>query len=436
MALMLQEYTGAQFKETNAAAPLDLTEADISYTDAIDPNSLMVEIEGIHAYPHATRNFTRYMPKALKESIPSWTKPYMRPLIKHHNESNGEIIGRVCDAEYKTNKTLSGTPALKFTVNIPGTQTKEDVQNGLLATASIGVMAHDVRCSICGAHLENGETCNHERGQVYTVNKKPQTCYWDIYGFEAKELSYVVVPSDMYARNIKIYPASQSGSKTQLKESTDLQDPINNTDDNNIDLNEHKGDVDDSMDAAKEKELKEALEKNTALEKQVKELTEAKEKADKSVKELTESKDKLDAQVKELSEAKQQLEEEKAQEVKLREGAENALAEAKKTIRESMVETFQLMRKAVGREALSEDAISKRSEDSIRDGIADLKEEFTAIEANKTKLPKPNSVKNPSLVEGHDSDVFKPKSTHISEPVNLREGAESILNNIFRAHVR
>ena len=73
MALMIREYTGDKFIKTNEIkAPLNLTEATIETNvsdEAIDPNSLMVEIEGIHAYPHATRNFTRYMPKCLKNSI-------------------------------------------------------------------------------------------------------------------------------------------------------------------------------------------------------------------------------------------------------------------------------------------------------------------------------------------------------------------------------
>lgn len=222
MALMIREYTGDKFIKTNEIkTPLNLTEATIETNvsdEAIDPNSLMVEIEGIHAYPHATRNFTRYMPKCLKNSISLWTTPYRRPLIKHHNEENGEIIGRICAAEYKTSKTLSGTPALVFTVNVPGEEAKKDVKNGILSTASIGVMAYDVRCSICGTHLEDGDECEHERGREYTVNGKKEVCYWDVYSMEPKELSYVIVPSDIYAKNTKIYPATNSRNKPIIKE--------------------------------------------------------------------------------------------------------------------------------------------------------------------------------------------------------------------------
>ena len=96
MALMIREYTGDKFIKTNEIkTPLNLTEATIETNvsdEAIDPNSLMVEIEGIHAYPHATRNFTRYMSKCLKNSISLWTTPYRRPLIKHHNEETGKLL--------------------------------------------------------------------------------------------------------------------------------------------------------------------------------------------------------------------------------------------------------------------------------------------------------------------------------------------------------
>ena len=111
MAIEINEFVGNDFfsKTIESAKALDgvnVTEASNtqSINQNIDPDSLMVEIEAIHAYPHATRNFTRYMPKGLKNSVPSWTNPYNRPLIKHHNEENGKIIGRVLEAKYIENK--------------------------------------------------------------------------------------------------------------------------------------------------------------------------------------------------------------------------------------------------------------------------------------------------------------------------------------------
>lgn len=424
MALMIREYTGDKFIKTNEIkAPLSLTEAAIETNvsdEAIDPNSLMVEIEGIHAYPHATRNFTRYMPKCLKNSISLWTTPYRRPLIKHHNEENGEIIGRICAAEYKTSKTLSGTPALVFTVNIPGEEAKKDVKNGILSTASIGVMAYDVRCSICGTHLEDGDECEHERGREYTVNGKKEICYWDVHSIEPKELSYVIVPSDIYAKNIKIYPATNSRNKPIIKES------LNNKGVKMMPNN------DDNL----EKELKEAKDKIVKLEQDIKDLTEAKTNSEDKISELTETNSKLAKQVADLNEAKNKLEEEKQEELHLREGVENALAEAKKETREYMVHTLQAMRQAIGKEALADEMIKNRTVDSIKDSICDLKEEFNLKTSKKNpvnSLPNPDNLKNPTLA---NNKPVKEKKEKQNSNIDLEEGLKNIVGSLFNAHLR
>lgn len=423
MALMIREYTGDKFIKTNEIkTPLSLTEATIETNvsdEAIDPNSLMVEIEGIHAYPHATRNFTRYMPKCLKNSISLWTTPYRRPLIKHHNEENGEIIGRICAAEYKTSKTLSGTPALVFTVNVPGEEAKKDVKNGILSTASIGVMAYDVRCSICGTHLEDGDECEHERGREYTVNGKKEVCYWDVYSMEPKELSYVIVPSDIYAKNTKIYPAANSRNKPIIKECLNNKGVKKMP--NNDDL---------------EKELKEAKDKIAKLEQDIKDLTEDKTNSENKISELTETNSKLAKQVADLNEAKNKLEEEKLEEAQLREGVENALAEAKKETREYMVHTLQAMRQAIGKEALADEMIKNRTVDSIKDSICDLKEEFNLKTSKKNpvnSLPNPDNLKNPTLA---NNKPVKEKKEKQNSNIDLEEGLKNIVGSLFNTHLR
>lgn len=423
MALMIREYTGDKFIKTNETkTPLNLIEATIETNvndEAIDPNSLMVEIEGIHAYPHATRNFTRYMPKCLKNSISLWTTPYRRPLIKHHNEENGEIIGRVCAAEYKTSKTLSGTPALVFTVNVPGEEAKKDVKNGILSTASIGVMAYDVRCSICGTHLEDGDECEHERGREYTINGKKEICYWDVYSMEPKELSYVIVPSDIYAKNIKIYSATNSRNKPIIKES------FNN-----------KGVKDMAANNDLENQLQEAKDKITKLEKDIENLKEENQNSENKISELTETNSKLAKQVADLNEAKTQLEETKQEEIKLREGVENALAEAKKETKEYMINTLQAMRKAIGKEALTDETIKNRTVDSIKDSICDLKEEFNFKTSKKNpinNLPNPEDLKNPTLA---NNKQVKEKKEKEHSNIDLEEGLKNIVGNLFNTHFR
>lgn len=419
MAMVIQEYAGGGFSseivEEENLPTLSLTEADDSAP--IDPNSLMVDVEGIHAYPHATRNFTRYMPKCLKNSVPTWTHPYHRPLIKHHNEKNGEIIGRVISAEYKTKDTYSGTPALLFTVNVPGEDAMKDIKNGTESTVSIGVIAHDVRCSICGQQLAGGEMCEHERGVTYNG----ETCYWDIHSMEAKELSYVIVPSDIYAKNRKIYSAvTKSGEKTQISES----------------LDESMKEGEQQMPEDKQKELAEAKATISSLEAKVSELTEAQKTNEKTVAELTEAKAALEKQVAELTEAKTALEAQAKEEAQLKEGLETALEDAKVARKESLIETVQALRKAVGKKELDAEAIKNRSEEALSVTILDLKEDLEEKHTGKTDVQesmadKAGSVKPTALAEDDEaSEKKKALKESMEDRIDLRAGLESIFTDV------
>lgn len=448
MALMIREFLDAHISEAHGK-PLSLTEGAEFGDDPIDPNSINVDIEGIHAYPHATRNYTRYMPKALKDSIPSWTKPYRRPVIYHHNEENGKTIGRVIDAQYKTKNTLSGTPALVFTANIPGEEDKKAVNNGINTTTSIGVIAHDVRCSICGKPIidENGCEDGHQRGVVYENPKtgENEVCYWDIYSMEAKELSYVIVPSDIYSKNINIYPATKSGAvKPQLSEGLDSSLPHPKEGEKSKmtelekELTEAKATLDKqvaelteakkkSEDAAKE--LAEAKDKADA---QVKELTESKTELEKSVQELTEAKEKAETELKELKESKEKLEAQAAEEKTLKEGLETELADTKKALRESRIAEMQYLRKQTGHPELAKDVAESRSDDFIVESILDMKEELSQKNPAKpsiqegAKLPEPGSVKNPGIVK--DPEI---KESAKAEKIDLRAGLATLYHDVL-----
>ena len=134
----------------------------------------------------------------------------------HHNEKDGAIIGRIKSVEYKEAGTRTGTPALVFTANIGDDEGKKGIKNGTLSTVSIGVIAHDLRCSICGTNLAEEGLCEHEKGETYDG----KLCYWIINKMEPKEVSYVIVPSDIYAHNLRVYEAVKK-KKSEVKESVD-----------------------------------------------------------------------------------------------------------------------------------------------------------------------------------------------------------------------
>lgn len=413
MAIIIREYAGYNnFNATRNAIDVNFTEGFFNETNdsfaTIEPDSLMVDVEGIHAYPYATRNFTRYMPKCLKNSIPSWTKPYRKPVIKHHNEENGETIGRIINAKYKESNTLSNTPALVFTINIPNGQAKKEIKNGLLATTSIGVIAHDVRCSICGAHLEDGSSCGHERGQEYSINGKKEICYWDMYSIEAKELSYVIVPSDAYSKNIRAYPATSTHNNNK---------PISES------LNDNEINIKGETNLEDTKVLKEKLQQSE----------ESITKLNEKITELESEKKSLKEKIVELNNNIDSLKEEKTQEIQLREGAESELIETKKELRLNIIENFQYLRQATGKEKINLDLLENRTDDSLKDSIKDLKEELSIVN-NKAKemndnLPKPGSVKSPIK---HSTNVQEShKESKNKKEINFDESLEQILTAMF-----
>lgn len=422
MAMMIKEQIDKDFLSIvdGFNQHLDLSEA--AGSSVIDPNSIMVEIEGIHAAPFATRNYTRYTPNCLKKSVTSWTNPYRRPLIKHHNEEDGEIIGRICEAKYITKNTRSETPALLFTVNIPGEQAKADVKSGLLETTSIGVIAHSVKCSICGQELANGETCEHERGAIYNG----ETCYWDIHEMEAKELSYVIVPSDMYAKNIDIYPATASNSKVKA-----FAESLNQ------DLNLTKGDITDMPEDLKVK-LQESEAKVTALTQEVTELKEAATQTSEKIAELektnsdlTTVKESLEQELEGLKTEKDDLTQKMTEAAQMREGLEAQVAEVKAELKEALVQNFVTMREALGHSDVDVEAVKNRSEESIKDSISDLSKDFkeSLIKKDKDISNLGNTLQNPSLKESEEKKDVKEVET-----VDLKEQFYNIFSDILNTH--
>lgn len=441
MSIILYETLDTCTLSYDSTPAPDIMISEASVEQNIDPNSLMVDIEAIHAMPHATRNYTRYTEKCLKNSVPFWTKPYNRPLIKHHNEKNGDIIGRVIDASYKTRDTLSNTPALMLTVNIPGEQAKADVKNGINQTVSIGVIAEDVRCSICGKQIEldssgNVISCEHQKGHVYGK----ETAFWDIHSMEPKEVSYVIVPSDMFAGNVKSYPATKS-KPPRVSESY-----------------KEEGKIEDMDIKEMETKLKAAEEKASNLEAGFKAITETKENLELQVKETTEhvnsvteklatseasnseltkkietleaANAELKTKVSDLSAAKTDLEAKSTEELKMREGLETELASVKITLKESLIDTLQALRKASGKAELNREQLKNREESSIRDSIADIK-----LEMEESVTPQtPGSIKSPALAEeAEDTDKNTVKEGSDTNSIDLKAGLENIFMAIAGA---
>lgn len=375
MSIIIKEYLDSDIKNTDANQHFSLTE-DYRNLNTVSENSLMVDIEGIHVGP--TRNYTWYTEKALKDSIPTWTKPYERPLILHHNEKDGKIIGRILNAEYTTRNTRSGTGALIFSCNIPDEEGKNGVKDGRLKTTSIGVLAHDVRCSICGQIITEDGECEHERGMKYD----DETCYWMIYKMEAKELSYVIVPSDIYASNIKIYSTKASSLKENFKEEGELCMAKTTT------VEEKETVIDEKIEVKTKEEEKEQESETETLKATILELQKT---------------------IKELEDKVKKYEKDATEEKKMRENAEGELVRINKQLKEFAIEQILVLRNQLKRPVLAKEKLENRSQESLMDSILDLKEELN-IDGN---IP---------LAEENDDKVKEDK-------IDIKENIEEIKEN-------
>lgn len=442
MAIEIREYIGSDFniKESTSIGPMNLSEGYLEQ-DPIAEDSIMQEIEGIHVGP--TRNYTWYMEEALDYSIPTWTKPYQRPLIMHHNEKDGKIIGRIVHVEKLTKNTRSGTPALLFTCNVPDKDGKEQIQDGRLKTVSIGVIAHDVRCSICGQQVELDENgypeCGHVRGATYEDN---EVCYWQIYKMEAKELSYVIVPSDIYAHNVRTYKPNKKKVKLQenLQEGMIKAMEIEKTN-NEVEVKEgqiveeevkKEGAVEEPKAAeATSEETKEEVKEAEKVEEK-KELLEAEAEVEKlkeahklALAKIEELKDQLKAALVKAEKAEKEL---KA-EVELKESVEANLIATTTELREALEDNLMTLRSSLNKPVIAKESLKARSKESILDSICDLKEEMQGLNSIKhiTEAEDP-TLKAEKNEENSKIDVKESKS---AGNINLGEAMQDLLSSFL-----
>lgn len=477
MAIEIREFVGAEsvyFNQAESSAQgLNLTEWHAE--EMIDPDSIMVDIEGIHSI--ITRNYTYYEPNCLKESVPYWTNPYGIPVIMHHKERDGVTIGRIKAAEYTDKQTRSGTPALIFTINVPDEEGKKAIKNGTLSTVSIGAIAHDVRCSICGANLAEHGLCEHEKGEMYD----DKLCYWIIKKIEPKELSYVIVPSDKYAHNLRVYKPQQAVKAKVVGESLNqsevksrmLENPfadikvVEATEEDKVvkaKKEETQPKEDPKTEPVKEEPVKEEPVKEEPVKEEPKvEETKEEVKIDEEVKgeekgEIKEEEPKEDEPKEEEKEDEKQDSEkdEKIKELekevealkgeieklhkkvdsekKLRESAENELIGFRLEKKKALVEEVNSLRLELNLTAEDPASLMESSEESLGLTIKNLKE-FNNVAKNILNIPKINS--NVAVSEDMDNTSKEIKSKEVKETkedsnIDLMEQAINILTNAWK----
>lgn len=281
----------------------------------------------------------------------------------HHNEKDGKIIGRVKAANYIEKSERSGTAALELIANIGDEEGKKGIKNGTLATVSIGAIAHDIRCSICGTNLVEEGMCEHDKGEIYDGKR----CYWIVNKIEPKEVSYVIVPSDIYAHNTRVYDAVKK-NKNEVNESMSniFADLIEAHGLNSIDVTESKVEEtkegtqveEEVKDGAKVNESEKAEEQKAESEEESKKEEEKSEEKKEEEAKQPETEDKEEGKDEEKKDEpkEEEKEAEKVEENKELEEAKEKIAELTAKVETLTAENIKLSKQVETEKALKESA--------------------------------------------------------------------------------
>lgn len=154
-------------------------------------HGLVIELAAIHE--GTTANFNHYSAEALTESLLSWTTPYPKPIIMHHDPYT-EPLGRVIGA--RMDKEADGTPYVRLQVAVTDPAAIEKIKDQRYLTGSVGGKAGEATCSICGANWAEASMfnlpCKHRRGSTY----KGKVATIEMKNITFKEYSFVNMPAD------------------------------------------------------------------------------------------------------------------------------------------------------------------------------------------------------------------------------------------------
>lgn len=184
------------------------------------PRSILVKMEAVHSFVNA--NFVLYPPEKLRGDLEfkvnglrmptgmySFTDPYPKPVLLNHNHVDVQAaVGRV-ERAYFTEKTVPGLPGGIIEARIFDPEAVRAVLDGRYFTVSVGLSSDAAYCSICGNNWAE-DSCEHVRGQEYDG----RLAYWTTGNIWFKEVSFVNVPADRFAKVVGIsVENSQAGAK-------------------------------------------------------------------------------------------------------------------------------------------------------------------------------------------------------------------------------
>lgn len=234
--LQFQDGQIADLKESYQQ--INLTESSTGKKN--EKKHLIVTVEGIHT--GMTKNMTFYPGSALEESVPTWTAPHYKPVLKNHNVST-EPLGRIIGAEY-VESTLTDKYTVRLKLRVTDPDAIEKLMDGRYLTLSVGGSAKRVNCSICGKDLIQEGWCGHARGRTY----EGKQAHWTIGNYTGDEISFVNMPADVYSQVIAVEMVTGEGGKNMDGKNTEgTQEGAEQTPENPTPASQTEGNIIDNL---------------------------------------------------------------------------------------------------------------------------------------------------------------------------------------------
>lgn len=163
--------------------------------------ALDVSMEATHSGKN--HNFTVYYEDSMEKDCESFMNPFHKPMLKNHNDYNGEPLGRITQSYAGPSQLTDERSAIHLTARVTDQDAIPKFIDKRYSTVSIGGSMGTVTCNICGKTiLKDGKFhfCGHWRGETY----KDQVCYWGARDIEYHEVSVVNNPADDFAQIMKV----------------------------------------------------------------------------------------------------------------------------------------------------------------------------------------------------------------------------------------
>ena len=401
---------------------------------------IMPRIEAIHA--GTTKNFNHYLADKLKgdfekkSGVYSWTHPYNKPVIYNHDTST-DATGRVEKAAY-TDYTSTGKPGIVIIPKITDSEAVKAIKDGRLLTVSIGATTDSITCSISGKNILKDGFSGYQKGEYYDG----VLCEWIIGDLWFDEVSWVNVPADENAQIVDIQTgllANNSEESMDKSATRSLQEEFGLPKGSPIFVPELHEETDIKNKTAENVEQEETVGMDLA-EKEKEDLVLNEEELEVSETEVEENPE--DEATEEEEEAKTEDETESDEE-NPDEETEEAVAETNdsivvqglkaqikaltKELKENYIQNIvQLKNVSESNKESFVTRLEKRSLESLRDTLEDVREELGSVEENlsetKTKRPAPQKINSPMATK--ENKEIEKKNLTQDEKID-------ILSNLF-----